>query len=248
MTTTGATAAPGPARPDRSRLVIEVTDLHKHYDRGRVHALDGLDLQVARGELLAVTGPSGSGKSTLLHLLAALDSPTSGRIVVGGEDLAALRVPNRYRRDRIGLVFQLHNLLPHLTAQQNVEIAMIGTSRRRAAMRQRAADLLDEVGLARHLHRKPPELSGGERQRVAIARALANEPSLLLADEPTGSLDSEAVGATLAQFRALRDDRGVTVVLITHDRDVAASADRLVTIRDGRVVGDVRAERPGSSR
>ncbi len=241
-------AARGGEEPPPLGFVIEVSDLHKHYDRGRVHALDGLDLCVRYGEFLAVTGPSGSGKSTLLHLLAALDTPTSGRIVVGGEDLVHLKAPNRYRRDEIGLVFQLHNLLPHLTAQQNVEIAMIGTSRKRPEMRDRAAVLLDEVGLSRHLHRKPPELSGGERQRVAIARALANEPSLLLADEPTGSLDTEAVEATLRQFRELRDDHGVTVVLITHDSDVAAAADRLVTIRDGKVVDDVRAGRPGPSR
>jgi len=243
------TSPPGPEAGAAERgVLIEVSDLHKHYDRGRVRALDGLDLRVGNSEFVAVTGPSGSGKSTLLHLIAALDSPTSGRIVVGGEDVTDLKAPNRYRRDKIGLVFQLHNLLPHLTAQQNVEIAMIGTSRKRAEMRARAAELLDEVGLARHLHRKPPELSGGERQRVAIARALANEPSLLLADEPTGSLDSEAVEATLRQFRELRDDRGVTVILITHDREVAAAADRLVTIRDGKVVDDVRAERPAPSR
>lgn len=215
---------------------VIVQDLRKSYDDGTVTALDGVDLVVQRGEMVAIMGPSGSGKSTLLHLLAALDRPDSGRLSVDGHDVAHLHHPDRYRRRVIGLVFQLHNLLPHLTAQQNIEIPMIGTGRSRADQRARALELLAETDLDRKAERYPPQLSGGERQRVAIARALANEPRVLLADEPTGSLDSAAVGKVLALFRQLRAEHDVTIVTVTHDPGVAAATDRTVTLRDGKVV------------
>lgn len=215
--------------------VISVRDVVKRYDHGLVTALDGMSLEIARGEFVAVTGPSGCGKSTLLHLLAAIDAPDAGSLVVDGLDLAALRQPNRYRREEIGLVFQLHNLLPHLTTQQNVEIAMFGTHRNPKQQRAQAIALLDDVGLADKAHRRPPELSGGERQRVAIARALANEPNILLADEPTGSLDSRSVDHVLSLLRRLRETREITIVLVTHDLNVAAAADRVIKLRDGRV-------------
>jgi putative ABC transport system ATP-binding protein len=221
--------------PEVTSPAIEVVDVHKTFDRAVVNALDGLNLTVAPGEFLAVTGPSGCGKSTLLHLLAALDKPDSGSIRVDGKDLAHLKRADRYRREEIGLVFQLHNLLPQLSALRNVEIAMLGTEHSRRDQRVRAAALLRDIGLAGKEQRRPPELSGGERQRVAIARALANEPHVLLADEPTGNLDSEAVDQVLALFVRLRAERHITIVLVTHDPAVAAAADRVVHLRDGHI-------------
>jgi putative ABC transport system ATP-binding protein len=217
---------------------IVVRDVHKSYDHGLVTALDGLSLEIASGEFTAITGPSGCGKSTLLHLLAALDSPESGSLTVDGLDLGALRHPDQYRREKVGLVFQLHNLLPHLTTQQNVEIAMFGTRRNLKQQRDKASELLADTGLADKARRRPPELSGGERQRVAIARALANDPHILLADEPTGNLDSQSVQQVLDLLRRLRETREITILLVTHDMNVAAAADRLVRLRDGRIDND----------
>jgi putative ABC transport system ATP-binding protein len=223
-------------------LAIDARDVHKTFDRGLVHALDGLTLEVATGEYVAITGPSGCGKSTFLHLLAALDRPDDGELRVAGIDLGALHDANRYRREEIGLVFQLHNLLPHLSALQNVEIAMFGTGVHRRDRRDRAQHLLAAVELEGRQGRRPPALSGGERQRVAIARALANHPRVLLADEPTGSLDSAAVQNVLALFARLRTEEQLTIIVVTHDPTVAAAADRVVNLRDGRVAGD-RPER-----
>jgi ABC-type lipoprotein export system ATPase subunit len=215
--------------------VIIVRGLVKEFDNGRVRALNGVDLTVAPGEFVAISGPSGCGKSTLMHLLAALDSPTSGSAIVNGAALSDDRHLDRYRRDQVGLVFQLHNLLPNLTALQNVEVAMMGTKSSRRDQRQRAIATLREVGLGERLTNRPPELSGGERQRVAIARALANQPKIILADEPTGSLDTESVEGVLDLLRRLRRDHGITIVMVTHDTQVAATADRVVRMRDGRV-------------
>jgi len=214
--------------------VVEAVGVVKEYDG--VRALDGARLVVHAGEWVAITGPSGSGKSTLLHLLAALDRPTSGVIRVDSRDLAQTRDLDHYRREVVGLVFQLHNLLPHLDALHNVEIAMLGTHRTRAQQRERARELLAEVRLDHLAARTPPELSGGERQRVALARALANEPALLLADEPTGSLDHRAVDRTLQTFADLRAAHRTTIVMVTHDREVAAAADRIVAMDEGRIV------------
>jgi putative ABC transport system ATP-binding protein len=207
-----------------------------------VVALADITFSVAPGEFVAITGPSGGGKSTLLQLIAALDGPDAGRLVVAGHDLAALRDADDYRRNEVGLIFQLHNLLAHLSAMQNVEIAMAGTHRSREQQRDRARVLLAEVGLEGKEHRRPPELSGGERQRVAIARALANDPRVLLADEPTGSLDTNDVARVLALLQRERSERGVTIVLVTHDPTVAAAADRIVELRDGRIVADAVAQ------
>ena len=193
------------------------------------------NLTVAAGEYVALTGPSGCGKSTFLHLLAALDRPDSGTLRVDGLDLATLDDPNRYRRERVGLVFQLHNLLPHLSALDNVEIAMLGTKKTTQQQRSRAYELLEAVDLAGFEHRRPPELSGGERQRVALARALANHPRLLLADEPTGSLDTHAVHRVLELLARLHEREQLTIVVVTHDPTVAAAADRLIQLEDGRV-------------
>src|SRR5665213_1293053 len=177
----------------RTRPVIEAHGVEKVYDDGMIRALSGVDLTVANGEFVAVTGPSGCGKSTMLHLIAALDRPTSGTIRVEGVDLATIDDLARFRRSTVGLVFQLHHLLPQLSAANNVEVAMFGNGLARAERHERALELLADVDLFGRENRVPTKLSGGERQRVAIARALANEPQLLLADEPTGSLDEVSV-------------------------------------------------------
>jgi putative ABC transport system ATP-binding protein len=229
-------------------IVIDAKGVEKVYDDGMVRALRGVDLTVPAGQLLAITGPSGCGKSTLLHLLAALDRPSAGTIWVHGHDLGHLDHANRFRREEIGLIFQLHNLLPRLTALGNVEIAMVGTHRGTAERTAHARELLADVDLLHLADRHPPQLSGGERQRVAIARALANDPPVLLADEPTGSLDSASVRTILGLFERLRDERGVTIVLVTHDDAVAAVADRIVEMLDGRILGvgaDLRTGQAG---
>jgi ABC-type lipoprotein export system ATPase subunit len=213
---------------------LEAVDVVKRY--GSVHALDGASLAVARGEWVAIVGRSGSGKSTLLNLYAGLDLPTEGVVRHDGIDLRELPDLDTYRRTEIGLVFQLHNLLPHLDAARNVEIAMLGTHRSRAECKARSRELLAEVHLADKAGRRPPELSGGERQRLALARALANEPAILLADEPTGSLDPEGVVETLELIGELRALHGTTVVMVTHDHEVADAADRVVTVRKGKVL------------
>jgi ABC-type lipoprotein export system ATPase subunit len=218
------------------QAAVEVVDVIKEFPGAGVRALDHANLTVARGEWLAITGASGSGKSTLLHLIAALDRPTSGRVRVMGQDLRTLRDADGYRRSTVGLVFQLHNLLAHLDAVQNIEIAMMGTHRRPRERRARAVELLAQVQLSDKALRKPPELSGGERQRLALARALANEPPIVLADEPTGSLDPVAVRQTLDLFARLRAEHGVTVVMVTHDADVARAADRIVELEAGHFV------------
>jgi len=230
-----ATAPPGTptAEGRRSEPVVEAVDVEVAY--GPVRALDGATLAVHDGEWVAVAGPSGSGKSTLLQLFAALDQPTAGEIRFRGEDLTRRRHLDHYRRNDIGLVFQLHNLLPHLDARRNVEIAMFGTHRTRSARRRDAEDLLSRVRLEEQADRKPPEMSGGERQRVAIARALANRPTVLLADEPTGSLDPESVANVVDVFRRLHRSEGLTIVMVTHDADVASAADRVVTLEKGRI-------------
>jgi putative ABC transport system ATP-binding protein len=219
--------------------VIEALGLVKTYDGGRVRALDGVDLTVCRGEFVAVTGPSGCGKSTLLHLIAALAEPTHGIVRVNGRDLSKVRNLARFRRNEIGLVFQLHNLFPRLTAVANVEVAMLGTSRNRRDRAERAYELLGRVDLVGREKRRPTQLSGGERQRVAIARALANEPQLLLADEPSGNLDTASVERLLELLGRLRSEEGVTILLVTHDPAVASAADRIIQMRDGRVVTDL---------
>jgi ABC-type lipoprotein export system ATPase subunit len=221
---------------DRQDMAIEVIGATRNYP-GQVAALAGVDLRVAYGEMVAITGPSGCGKSTLLHLLAAIDSPTTGSVVVAGHNLARLRDLSTYRRQEVGLVFQFHNLLPQLSALLNVELPMLGTHRSTHQRRLRAQELLGEVDLEDCERRLPTELSGGERQRVAIARALANDPKILLADEPTGSLDSKSTARFLGLLERLSHS-GTTIVMVTHDSDVAAHAHRIVEMRDGKVVDE----------
>lgn len=228
--------------------IIEAVDLHVRY--GPVTALDGLTLTVRSGEWLAVGGPSGSGKSTLLSLLAALDHPDAGMVRFQGRDLAQERHLDHYRRFGVGLVFQLHNLIAHLDARDNVEVAMFGTGRDRSARRRAADELLTLVQLQTQADRRPAEMSGGERQRVAIARALANRPAVLLADEPTGNLDPDSAANVVDVFRRLHSREGTTIVMVTHDPTVASAADRVVTLEKGRIIGSqgsaaMRSARPG---
>ena len=217
-----------------SELAISARDVRKGFEDGRVVALAGMDLEVRAGEFVAIVGPSGCGKSTLLHLLAALDAPDEGSIRIADHDLATGRDLSHFRARHVGMVFQLHNLLPSLTASENVQLPMFELGLPARERRERAERLLASVGLAGRERNRPPQLSGGERQRVAIARALANDPPILLADEPTGSLDSESGRLVLDLLDDLRRSRGVTVVLVTHDADVAGRADRIVSMLDGR--------------
>jgi putative ABC transport system ATP-binding protein len=219
-----------------SGVELTVDRVRKTYEDGRVLALDGVSLRAEAGEFVAVTGPSGCGKSTLLNLVGALDRPDSGAIVVGGERVDELRNPAEYRAATVGFVFQFHNLVPVLSAVENVQVPMLGRGRSRAERERRARELLAEVGLAHRASSRPPTLSGGERQRVALARALANEPRLLLADEPTGALDSETAAQVLALVARIRAERRTTVLLVTNDEVAAAAADRRLRMRDGRLL------------
>ncbi len=215
--------------------ILVARDLVKTYDQGRVRALDGLDLEVHAGEFVSVIGPSGSGKSTLLHMLGALDRPDSGQVLLDGQDLAQVRRLDRVRARSIGFIFQLHNLLPTLTALENVELPLraLGLDRRERADRARA--LLDAVDLPDRTGHRPAELSGGQRQRVAVARALVNDPKVVLADEPTGDLDQAAGRRVMDLLWRLREERGLTIVLVTHDLESAARAQRTIRILDGKV-------------
>ncbi|HET7727891.1 MAG TPA: ABC transporter ATP-binding protein [Candidatus Limnocylindrales bacterium] len=226
--------------------VIRVRGVRKAFDEGRILALQGMDLDVAPGEFVAIVGPSGCGKSTLLHLIAALDLPDAGTIEVAGHDLSSGRDLAHYRARHVGMVFQLHNLLPSLTAEENVQVPMLESDLARRERRSRAIELLGAVGLAGRERNRPPELSGGERQRVAVARALANDPPILLADEPTGSLDSEAGRRVLELIADLRLARALTVLLVTHDAGVAVQADRVVRMLDGRVAPRTTTATDGS--
>jgi ABC-type lipoprotein export system ATPase subunit len=204
--------------------------------RGSVVAVDGVSLHVEPGECLALMGPSGSGKSTLLGVIGGLSEPDAGTILVDGKPPREHGGMSGYHRDVVGFVFQLHHLLPMLTAQANVEVPLVAARRGRNERKARAAELLDEVGLHDRTDHLPGELSGGERQRVAVARALANEPRLLLADEPTGALDSDNSLRVLDLLEDARARRGTTMIIVTHDQTIAERADRVVRMLDGKFV------------
>jgi putative ABC transport system ATP-binding protein len=217
--------------------------IDKTYGAGSaaVHALRGVDLDVAEGEFVAIMGPSGSGKSTLLHIVGALEAPSGGTIAAGGLHYEGMddKELTRVRRDHIGFVFQFFNLLPSLSAAENVLLPALIASRHDTELRDRALALLDRVGLAGRAEHRPSELSGGEQQRVSVARALLLSPELVLADEPTGNLDSRAGRDVLRLLRGVCDEEGHTIVMVTHDPSAAAVADRVVFLRDGALAGEV---------
>ncbi|HET8980918.1 MAG TPA: ABC transporter ATP-binding protein [Solirubrobacteraceae bacterium] len=213
---------------------VEVTGVVRSF--GPVRALRGVSLTVAASEFVTITGPSGSGKSTLLNLIGTLDRPDAGRILVDGRAVPDPRHAEVFRRRMVGFVFQDNLLLPYLSARGNIEAALLGAGVGRRERRSRGLQLLGEVGLAQRAHHLPSELSGGQRQAVALARALANDPRLLLADEPTGALDSESAAHALDLLASLRERRGMTVLIVSHDPAVAARADRVVHLVDGRVI------------
>ena len=217
---------------DPPHPLLRAENLTKRYPDGDVHALRGVSLAIRAGESVAITGPSGCGKTTLLHLLGGLDRPTSGEVYFEGKPLGGIDL-DAFRARRLGFVFQSFHLLPTLSALENVQVPMFEGPWPRSERVGRAERLLEEVGLSHRKHQRPTRLSVGERQRVAIARALANGPSLVLADEPTGNLDSTAQAEVLALLARLRNDRGLTLLVVTHSREVAAAADREVKLKDG---------------
>ncbi len=219
--------------------MIAVQKLVKHYDGGLVQALRGVSFEVVRGSVCALTGVSGCGKSTLLHLIGGLDRATSGRIIVAGRELSQWVPASLYRLCTVGFVFQLHNLLPHLSLVENVEIPMLAVrGMLRKERRHKALSLLEEVGLLDRAAFPPTRVSGGERQRAAMARALANDPEIILADEPTGSVDSQSADQILAALlRRCRHDN-ITVLIATHNHEVAARADCILRLQDGLVISD----------
>jgi len=230
--------------PSDNHLLIEIHDLTKVYGKGEVavHALRGVDVMVERGEFVAVMGPSGSGKSTLMNILGCLDRPTSGRYLLDGEDVSKLDRDQLagVRNKKIGFVFQSYNLLPRLTAIKNVMMPMLYNGYIRATDAERyarAADMLKAMGLSDRMHHKPNELSGGQQQRVAIARALINNPAIILADEPTGNLDTRSAQEIMALLKELNRG-GVTIVMVTHELDIAEHAQRVIYLIDGQIVSD----------
>ena len=223
-------------------VLLKIENLTKVYRMGKVevHALRGVNMEVYDGEMLSIVGPSGSGKTTLLNIIATLDKPTSGRVLFRGEGLTKLKGRRllEFRRRQLGFIFQEFNLIPVLSAVENVEMPMVIAGVPRRERRSRALELLELVGLEDRADHRPSELSGGEQQRVAIARALANNPSLIIADEPTGELDTGNTKAVIEILREALRSRGATAILVTHDPSVAGSCDRVLRLRDGVIAGE----------
>jgi ABC-type lipoprotein export system ATPase subunit len=215
--------------------IVEIKNLKKGYDKGRIRALNGIDLEIKKGEFVSIIGPSGSGKSTLLNMIGALDTADGGLLFVAGNDLTRSKDLSEFRSKEIGFIFQLHNLIPNLSVLENVTIPMYGNGYNSKQMDVRAMNLLKYVNLQDKASRKPTELSGGERQRVAIARALVNKPSIILADEPTGSLDSKNGHMVLENLKELHEKENVTLIMVTHDMNVAAMAERTIEVLDGEI-------------
>jgi putative ABC transport system ATP-binding protein len=229
------------------RTVVEAIDLKKTYMLGKipVEALLGVNLKVESGDFLAILGPSGSGKSTMLNLIGALDKPTAGTLLIDGVDVSKLN-DNQLSdlRSRVGFVFQFFNLIPRFTARDNVELSMSIADVSRAKRKERAEQLLETVGLKDRINHKPAELSGGQRQRVAIARALANNPKFLLMDEPTGNIDSKTAREIINLVKTLNEEKGVTIIMVTHDQHLAREAKRTVQMFDGLITSDIANGEP----
>ncbi|MCL2157669.1 MAG: ABC transporter ATP-binding protein [Methanobrevibacter sp.] len=216
--------------------IVEIKNLEKSYEKGRIKALNGINLDIKKGEFVSIIGPSGSGKSTLLNMIGALDVANSGTIKVAGYDLSKSKKLSEFRSKKIGFIFQLHNLIPNISVIENIEIPMFEGKQSGKMRKKRALELLDLVGLKDKAKTKPTKLSGGERQRIAIARALANNPSIILADEPTGSLDSKTSEKILDQLNKLHEEKNVTLIIVTHDMNVAKLADRTIEVLDGKIL------------
>jgi ABC-type lipoprotein export system ATPase subunit len=229
----------------KNETIVETRELVKVYgDGAEVRALDGVEMRIAPGEFVTVMGPSGSGKSTLLNMIGALDRPTEGTVLVEGQDLQKVRDLDTFRARKVGFIFQLHNLIPTLTARENVEVPMMGQPIGRGERKKRAKELLEMVGLGHRLGHLPNQLSGGQRQRVAVARALANKPAIVLADEPTGDLDTESGAEVIDLMKHLNEDLDTTFIVVTHDPAVSRETERVLIMRDGRIVHEHKVGTP----
>ena len=233
-----------PSPSDAKAPLLEIDNVRREFDDGQVLALRGVNLTIQEGEYVAIMGSSGSGKSTLLSLLGALDTPNSGEIRYRGQPLSTYPELGQFRAKHLGFIFQSFLLLPTLTALENVLVPMVEMPWPRPERQRRAAELLEAVGMGHRLNHMPEKLSGGERQRVAIARSLANEPSILLADEPTGNLDTQNAAQIMDLLRSVHHQRKNTMILVTHDPAIAKTADRIITMRDGQVVEDTQPHPP----
>lgn len=223
-----------------SENIIEIRNLKKYYDNGQTKALNDLSLTIKKGEFLSIIGSSGSGKSTLLNMIGTLDKPDDGTIIVDGVDVVNTKQNlSKFRCDEIGFIFQLHNLIPNLSVLENVEIPLLSKSNRISKKdEEKAIRLLEDVGLKDKLHQNPTKMSGGQRQRVAIARALVNNPRIILADEPTGALDTKTSQKIMKLLKELHTEHNVTLIVVTHDPTVASQADRTVTVQDGQILNN----------
>ena len=216
--------------------IITVINVKKHFENGRVKALDGVDLSIKKGEYISIIGPSGSGKSTLLNMISAMDRPTSGEVIFDGINLASYKALDEIRSHKIGFIFQLHNLLPHLTTLENVIIPMYEIKNSAKSKEAKARELLKLIGIEYLTNKKPTEMSGGERQRVAIARALANDPLVILGDEPTGDVDTKTGLLIMDILEKLNHERRVTLIVVTHALEIARRSGRTIEMRDGKIV------------
>jgi putative ABC transport system ATP-binding protein len=247
-TSTGRRSSTAPPRGSRSGPLAILEGVSKTYQMGvtRVHALRAVDLEIGRGEFLAIVGPSGSGKTTLLNLLGGIDSPSEGRLVIDGTDVSRFdaKALTLFRREKIGFIFQFFNLIPTLTARENVDFALDLAGRDGERPTRGAAELLDRVGLGDRLDHFPAQLSGGEQQRVAVARALAKDPVLVLGDEPTGNLDFRTGKLVLGAMNQIHEEEGTTVILVTHNTPLAQVADRILHLRDGEIVEEETVPEP----